>query len=334
MVTLKDIASRAGVSMMTVSRVMNGNQGKVSEKTAARIRALAEEMGYIPNSSARSLAAKSSRIIAVILRDSPFYNPLEDPHTSSFLGLITKEVQKRGYYIMIHFVEDFSDITFRLRSWNTEGAIFLGLFDEEVRQIQSGNHIPLVFTDSYSCANQLINIGVDDYRGGMLAGEYFIEKGHKSLGFVGPFTRIGGVISKRCQGFSNALAKQNIRLLPEHIYDTEKKRPEEIIASILQDTNPPTGLFIFSDEYAVQLYREAGKKKLSIPDDLSVIGFDDFPVSDTLPVPLTTIRQDLHRKAAETCRILFEHIEDPASPCESVILDVRLIERDSVKNLT
>ena len=221
MVTLKDIASRAGVSMMTVSRVMNGNQGKVSEKTAARIRALAEEMGYIPNSSARSLAAKSSRIIAVILRDSPFYNPLEDPHASSFLGLITKEVQKRGYYVMIHFVEDFSDITFRLRSWNTEGAIFLGLFDEEVRQIQSGNHIPLVFTDSYSCANQLINIGVDD-----------------------------------------------------------------------------------------------------------------FPVSDTLPVPLTTIRQDLHRKAAETCRILFEHIEDPASPCESVILDVRLIERDSVKNLT
>lgn len=71
MVTLKDIAERAGVSMMTVSRVMNGNHGKVSEKTAEKIRSLAEEMNYIPNSSARSLAAKSSKIIAVILRDSP-----------------------------------------------------------------------------------------------------------------------------------------------------------------------------------------------------------------------------------------------------------------------
>ena len=133
MVTLKDIAERAGVSMMTVSRVMNSKEGKVSEKTASRIRSLADEMGYIPNSSARSLAAKSSQIIAVILRDSNTFHPLSDPYNASFLGFITREIQKRGFYVMIHFVQDFSDITFRLRSWNAEGAIFLGVFDEEVQ---------------------------------------------------------------------------------------------------------------------------------------------------------------------------------------------------------
>ena len=126
MVTLKDIAERAGVSMMTVSRVMNGKEGKVSEKTAERIRTLADEMGYIPNSSARSLAGRSSQII-----------------------------------------------TFRLRSWNAEGAIFLGLFDEEVQQIQNSNRIPLIFIDSYSNVRQLINIGIDDYKGGQLAANYF-----------------------------------------------------------------------------------------------------------------------------------------------------------------
>lgn len=330
MVTLKDIAEKAGVSMMTVSRVMNGNQGKVSEKTAARIRALADEMGYIPNSSARSLAANSSKIIAVVLRDLPAGNPLADPYSAAFLGLITREVQKRGYYIMIHFVQDFSDVTFRLRSWNAEGAIFLGLFDEEIRQLQNSNHIPLVFTDSYSNVRQLINIGIDDYKGGELAAEYLIQKGHTSLAFAGPFTRTGGVISKRCQGFSDTIKREHLSLAPEHIYDLDKITPEDLIDSILNDPQPPTGLFAFSDEWAVQLFSIARQKGLSIPEQLSVIGFDDLPVSRALPIALTTIRQDITKKAEETCRLLFEHITAPEKPCESVILDVELVERDSV----
>lgn len=330
MVTLKDIAERAGVSMMTVSRVMNGNQGKVSEKTASKIRALADEMGYIPNSSARSLAAKSSRIIAVLLREGS--NPMEDPYSSSFLGLITKEVQKRGYYVMIHFVQDFSDITFRLRSWNAEGAIFLGLFDEEIKEIQSSNHIPLVFIDSYSNIRQVINIGIDDYKGGELAAEHFLQKGHTNLGFAGPFTKEGGVISKRYQGFYDALKRAQIEVMPEHIYDLEKITAENIIDSILQDPHPPTGIFTFSDQFALYLYRIANQKGLSIPDDLSLIGFDNLPISHLFPVALSTISQDIQKKADETCRILFEHIETPDKPSESVILDVTFIERNSVIN--
>lgn len=333
MVTLKDIAERAGVSMMTVSRVMNGNHGKVSEKTAEKIRSLAEEMNYIPNSSARSLAAKSSKIIAVILRDSPIYNPLADPYSSSLLGYITKEVQKRGYYVMIHLVEDFSNITFSLRSWNAEGAVFLGIFDDEVRHIQHNNHIPLVFTDSYSNIRQLINVGIDDYKGGELAAEYFYGKGHKKLAFAGPFTKTGGVISRRCQGFSDALERKNIPVSSEHIYDLEKMGPEDIIDSIQNDKEPPTGIFAFSDEFAMQLYGAASQKSFPIPDRLSVIGFDDLPAGRSLPAPLTTIRQDIYKKAKEACRILFEHISQPDKPSESVILDVQLIERDSVKDI-
>lgn len=333
MVTLKDIAERAGVSMMTVSRVMNGHQGKVSEKTAARIQALADEMGYIPNSSARSLAARSSKIIAVILRDFSDSNPLADPHSSTFLGLITREVQKQGYYVMIHFVQDFSDITFRLRSWNAEGAIFLGLFDEEVRQIQKSNQIPLVFTDSYSQVRQMINIGIDDYKGGELAATHFLQKGHTNLGFAGPFIRIGGVVSKRCEGFSDTLLKNHLTLAPEHIYDLLKITPEEIVENILQDPCPPTGIFAFSDEFAVQFCHAAKQSGLSVPKDISIIGFDDFPISRILPLPLTTIRQDIGKKAAETCRILFEHIKEPDKPSENVILDVELVERSSVSTI-
>ena len=330
MVTLKDIAERAGVSMMTVSRVMNGKEGKVSEKTAEKIRTLADEMGYIPNSSARSLAARSSQIIAVILRDSDTKNPLTDPYNAAFLGLITQIIQSHGYYVMIHFVQDFSDITFRLRSWNAEGAIFLGLFDEEVQQIQNSNRIPLIFIDSYSNVRQLINIGIDDYKGGQLAADYFLKKGHKTLGFVGPFTKIGGVITKRYQGFTDTLANHHISLSPDHVYDMEKMEPFEIIDSILQDNCPPSGLFVFSDEIALQLSNIASKKNLAIPSRLSLIGFDDLPSFCTTFDMLTTIHQDIYRKAEITCKILFEHIADPDRPSENVTLDVRLVERNSV----
>lgn len=334
MVTLKDIAERAGVSMMTVSRVMNSKEGKVSEKTASRIRSLADEMGYIPNSSARSLAAKSSQIIAVILRDSNTFHPLSDPYNASFLGFITREIQKRGFYVMIHFVQDFSDITFRLRSWNAEGAIFLGVFDEEVQKIQNRNKIPLVFIDSYSNVRQLINIGIDDYKGGQLAAEYFLKNGHKTLGFVGPFTKTGGVISKRYQGFSDTLLAHQITLFDKHVYDLEQMDPQDIIDSISHDSCPPTGLFVFSDETALQLINIASNKGWDIPSRLSFIGFDDLPSFCTFSDKLTTIHQDIFRKAETSCNILFEHIATPDKPSESITLDVRLVERNSVCRLS
>ena len=331
---LKDIAERAGVSMMTVSRVMNSKEGKVSEKTASRIRSLANEMGYIPNSSARSLAAKSSQIIAVILRDSNTFHPLSDPYNASFLGFITREIQKRGFYVMIHFVQDFSDITFRLRSWNAEGAIFLGVFDEEVQKIQNRNKIPLVFIDSYSNVRQLINIGIDDYKGGQLAAEYFLKNGHKTLGFVGPFTKTGGVISKRYQGFSDTLLAHQITLFDKHVYDLEQMDPQDIIDSISHDSCPPTGLFVFSDETALQLINIASNKGWDIPSRLSFIGFDDLPSFCTFSDKLTTIHQDIFRKAETSCNILFEHIATPDKPSENITLDVRLVERNSVCRLS
>lgn len=330
MVTLKDIAAQAGVSMMTVSRVMNGNSGKVSEKTADKIRTIAKDMGYIPNSSARSLAARSSRIIAVVFRDVPDYNPLGDPYSSTFLGLILKEIQKRGYYVMVHFAQDFSDITFRLRSWNAEGAIFLGLFDEEVQQIQNGNQIPLVFTDSYSQARQIMNVGIDDYKGGALAAAHFLQKGHKNLGFAGYFTKLGGVVSQRCQGFFDTLEKNGGHMAREHVFDLEKITMDGIADSLLSDSNPPSGIFVSSDAFALDLYGKIFQRGLRVPEHLSLIGFDDFPISSVAPFSLTTIHQDIEKKASETCRILFEHIEKPDKPSESVTLDVRLVERDSV----
>lgn len=330
MVTLKDIAARAGVSMMTVSRVMNGNGGKVSERTAEKIRSLAEEMGYVPDSSARSLAARSSKIIAVVLRDDGRGNPLADPYSSMFLGIIVQTMQKNGYYVMVHFVQDFSDITFWLRSWRAEGAIFLGVFDEEIRQIRDDNQIPLVFTDSYSNVRQVNNVGIDDYKGGALAAEHFLACGHTRLAFAGPLVQSTGVIAERLAGFSETLSRAGFPLLPEHTYSSARQSVREILSSIRTADCPPTGLFVTSDLIASEFYEAARLLNVSFPEDLSIIGFDDFPVSRALSPALTTIRQDVPKKAAKTCEVLLCRLFDPGLPSEALTLDVDLTARDSV----
>lgn len=333
MVTLKDIAARAGVSMMTVSRSLNGRQDKVSSETAERIRAIAKEMGYVPNSSARSLAARSSRIISVIMRDTAEGNPLMDPYTSVFLGSVAQILQKRDYYIMIHFVQDFSDITFRLRSWNAEGAVFLGLFDSEMDQILQDNRIPLVFTDSYSALRQISNVGIDDYKGGCLAAEYFLAHGHTRLAFCAPLSGKAGVIAERLRGFSDTLRNGGHPLFDDQIYNISASSAEEILKKIRRSTSVPTGVFASSDHVAWQLYKAAGNLDVRIPDDLSVIGFDNLLLGQSLTPGLTTIRQDMALKAEKTCEILLRHLLAPDSPSETRILDVDLVERESVKTL-
>ena len=334
MVTLKDIAARAGVSMMTVSRVMNGNQGgKASEATAVKIRSIAEEMGYVPNSSARSLAARSSKIIAVVLRDSTDGNPLADPYSSMFLGIIIQTMQRRGYYVMVHFVQDYSDITFWLRSWRAEGAIFLGVFDNEIRNIRNSNRIPLVFTDSYSNVRQVSNVGIDDYKGGVLAAQHFLSRGHTRLAFAGPPSETTGVIAERLAGFSEALAQAGVPLPENWIYNTSRQSPAEILADITSCDEHPTGLFVTSDLIASQFYEAALQTGVEIPDQLSLIGFDDFPLDRILTPTLTSVHQDVSEKALRACDILLRRIADPNAPSESLMLDVHLVERDSVRDI-
>ena len=123
MITLKDVAERAGVSTMTVSRALNGKKKDVSPETAKKIKKIAKEMGYIPNSSAKALASHSSKLIAAILMDRENQpNPLVDSYNSSFFGELAREIQKNGYDLMLHFIKDYSEINYCLKSWKLEGC--------------------------------------------------------------------------------------------------------------------------------------------------------------------------------------------------------------------
>ena len=113
-------------------------------------------------------------------------NPLVDSYNSAFFGELAREIQKNGYDLMLHYIKDYSEVNYCLKSWKVAGAVFIGFFDDNIRQIQEDNHIPLVFTDSYSTVRRITNVGIDDFHGGELAAGYLLSKGHTELAFIGP----------------------------------------------------------------------------------------------------------------------------------------------------
>lgn len=329
MVTLKDIAKEAGVSMMTVSRVVNGHLSKVSEENTRRIREIIKEKNYIPNSSARTLSSKSSHIVALIIRGMG--NQLVNPYNAVMAGEIVPLIQKHGYFVMLHFIERYDDITQRLRAWNAEGSIFLGTFDEDIQKIMFDNRIPLVFTDSYSQIRQVSNVGIDDYKGGALAAQYFVEHGHRCLAFVG-FSLASSVVSNRLSGFRDTLQTHGIALESLNILNGDRPLAE-VAKAISSLRSKPTAIFTSADMLAIPLIDEFKRLGCKVPEDFSVIGFDDLAMGHLITPPLTTITQDISRKAQIATDMLFRHIQDPSAPAENITLDVHLVERESVRDL-
>ncbi len=334
MVTLKDIAREAGVSVMTVSNVVNGNLSKVSKENAQRIREIIERRGYVPNASARSLAKNRANIIAIILRGAENENTLENPHNAALVGTIIQKIQKRGYYTMVNMMKCREDITQSLRTWNVDGAVFLGMFDDEIEEMCAASDIPMVFIDSYSSVRQLSNVGIDDYKGGRLAARHLIARGHRSIAFVSPPVLRTGVVQHRFAGFCDELEQHGISFRSEHQFVLESDvRPEdtmELGRRLAQLREKFSAVFVTSDQIASYLIQGMRSTGIRIPDDMSIIGFDDLMICRQMTPQLTTIAQDLEEKARLSVDILFRRLSAPAAPAESLVLDVTLVERESV----
>lgn len=334
MVTLKDIAEEAHVSLMTVSNVVNGKYNKVSKEKVREIQEIIKKRNYVQNATARSLAKANSNIVAIILRSVSGENSLISPHNAYLVGSIVRHIQDLGYYAMINMMEDCESIVKSIRTWNVQAAIFLGMFDDEIEQIYELSSIPMVFIDSYSKIRQLSNVGIDDYKGGQMAAEYLIKNGHTKLAFVSPPNYDNGVVQHRLSGFTDVLARHGISLDTRHrfsvISDADPDQISQTVDNIMRIKDEITAVFVTSDGLAASLISGLHRYGLLIPEDLSVIGFDNMTISTQIYPPLTTIAQDLELKARLAVDILNSRLKKPDASAESRILDVRLIERESV----
>ncbi len=332
MITLKDIATEAGVSTMTVSNVINGNHQKVSAKNIELINDLIKKHNYVPNLSARSLSSKSTKIIGVIIPiGENNYNFFKDPYLSELIGVIEYSVRTKGYYAMIRAVSTVTEISELTKNWSMDGAIFLlPNYDAILKKIITKNHIPMVFLDSYSECKDALSVGINDYKGGYLATKYLINMGHTKISFAGPITE--SVVNQRFAGYKDALKDSHIAFNPSilfpysPVYDLGVQAGKEIT----ERKGEITAVFSSADIMALGIMEGARINGYVIPNDLSIIGFDNIEASIISSPKLTTISQNITKKAEHAIDVLIEKINTGHVKNSHTILDVEIIERQSV----
>ena len=335
MATLKDIAKEAGVSITTVSNVINGNHSKVSEKSLKKIHNLIKKYNYVPNLTARSLTAKSSKIIGFIVPTSTD-NLFKNPYISELFGVIQNIISEKGYYLMIRSVNDVSDVSTLLKNWNMDGAIFLiPDYDNIVYDILKENNLPMVFLDSYSTLDKILSVGINDYKGGYIATRYLINHGHKKIIFSGPCYEYNSILLQRLQGYKDALIEtfdsydENLIVKIDPTYDNGISLGRAISNNELS----ATAIVTSADIMAIGVMEGAKLNGMSIPKDLSVIGFDNLFPSTIVTPKLTTVSQNIEEKAKAAVNLLMEFIENGFVKNNKITLDVEIIERQSVLHL-
>lgn len=334
MATLKDIAREAGVSSVTVSNVINGNYKKVSAQKIELINQIIEKYHYTPNATARSLAVKKSNIIGVVVPYiTPSENFLKSPYNAQMLGIIEKNVRNHNYYLMVKCVEKSTDVIPVIHTWNVDGIIALGVIEDEAIELtkQLDKH-PIVFVDTYTNNPEISNICIDDERGGYIATKYLIQKGHRDICFVGPNHNDTNVVEKRYNGYISAMKEcgfeSNIR--SELAVSTSFECGLELAKKMAFAKPNITAIFTTADILALGLMqglRLCGKR---VPEDISIIGFDNLIECRYAQPMLTTVSQNIEKKADMASDLLFKMIENGDKKGGKEMIDVELVERQSV----
>lgn len=338
MVTIDDIAREAGVSSTTVSNVILGRANRVSKETTENINRIIRERGYVPNMSARALVSRTSRVVAIInhLDPNKSGNFMEDPFHNAFIGAIEQTLRESGYYLMLRTVANAADLTSFLHNWNVDGLFMTGLFREDdlyATLLASGR--PVVLIDSYlNDYSRMVNVGLQDFEGAYLATEYLIRNNHRRIAFAGPPIRPGGVVERRLMGYRQALADADVPFESGLVFEREfSTRGTMELGASLAGRRDITALFATADIMAAGIMsglQQAGRR---VPEEFSIVGFDDINWCRMTNPMLTSVHQDAGRKGELAAEYMSRLLEGKPVPSPSVILPVRLAERQSVRRL-
>lgn len=337
MITLQQIADEAGVSKMTVSNVINGKFDKVSTQKIELIQNIIEKNHYVPNLNARSLVKHQSKIIAILVNAFVLdYNVFIDPYISRLFGEIETTVRAAGYYTIVQTVDNINDVITLLRNWNADGAIFLTPQSEEDLELLRKQHIcPMVFLDNYFRADSgFLSVNIDDYKGGYIATKHLLQNGHRKIAFASYLSIKSDVIAARHQGYMDALKEFGIPAKDSCLIDTFTRYEDGLVIGrdLANHKYDVTAVFATSDHLALGIMKGCSLNGFIVPNDLSVIGFDDLDLCTIATPELTTIAQDLHEKARSAVQLLINAITGTQQVSSPVICDVELKIRQTVQN--
>jgi DNA-binding LacI/PurR family transcriptional regulator len=319
------VASFAGVSHQTVSRVLNKHPS-VRDITRARVLAAIDQLGYRPNTAARALASGRSKTLGVVALDSNLYGP------ASTLNGIQQAAQRLGYYVSvvtIHSVDRPSvrDAVRRLTSQSVEGLAIIAPFTsahEALSQLPTGTPVVAVEGDP---AGEVAVVTVDQVAGARMATDHLLSAGHDTVFHIaGPpeWEEARG----RIAGWQAALRAAGANVTPPLTGDWSARSGYEA-GQLLAQVPAAQAIFVANDHMALGVLRALYERGRRVPEDVSVVGFDDTPESAYFIPPLTTVSQDFSRVGRATVQLLVEQIDTGARRQDRVVIEPKLICRQS-----
>jgi len=328
-ITIRDVAARAGVSHQTVSRVIN-NSERVQDETRKKVEAAIKELGYQPNAIARYMAKGRTRTLAC------FSPNLTDYTYAKIIEGAEFEARQAGYFLMTASApntETFSTLVDQLvASRRTEGLLMINPYvDDRYNQLPQDS--PVVYVgaqSSKSMIDEMDSVYLDDEEAGRLATQHLVGLGHTDIALItGPMVEDCSI--DRLAGYERVLSGVGIEFDPALVKegDWSASTGYDAVKNLLAEEKNFTAIFAQNDRMAVgaiKALKEAGRR---IPEDVSVVGFDDMPLASYYDTPLTTIRQDTFLMGREAAKLLIRAIETPKKQRRHLSMPVELVLRNS-----
>lgn len=338
--TIKDIAKMTGVSPTTVANVIHGRVEKVSKETQEKVSKALKEQNYTAHMGGRLLAKNGSRIIGVIIQDSAAVSDhvYDNPYQGELIQAIERCICEQGYFMMFRRISSLDEGLKLVEMWNLEGLILSGTKSEEIEEWRKFLSVPIVFLDMYIDGNYLrdMNVGIRDYDGGKLIGDYLLEKGHRKMAFIAHGdveNGINGLDRIRANGFQNSSTSLDIQINLLYAPTPRKNYHKFIDTLIKKEMQNYTALFFASDLLAIQAMSQFYNHGIKIPDDISLVSFDGTLITQYATPKITVIKQNVFNKAKNTVNLLIQSIEKKELFLDSIILPVQFIEGESVLDL-
>ena len=334
-VRMIDIAEKLGVSVVTVSNALAGRDG-VSEQVRQQICKTAEEMGYKPSGAGlkKKMDSQKTGKSVAILTSERFIGSM-----GTFYWELTANISNKlsaANVVMVY--ESISRVNEKnlvlptsVMEGRVDGAIVIGQLRSDYAMALSKIEIPLLFVDFYVSRCNVDSVNSDSYHGGYMVTDYLVERGHENIGFVGSLNTTSS-INDRYLGYRKCLMENNLTYKKEWVLEDRDE------LGILYDNidfpdDMPTAFVCNSDETAFRIIAALKSKGVRVPEDISVVGYDNYTVSNICIPAITTVEVDLMKMASESVELMVKKLDNPEYTEGRRIISGKLIEKDSVLDL-
>jgi len=332
-VTINDIAQKAGLSITTVSRVLNGKgkQYRIGKKSQEKVEAAAKALNYIPNQYAANLRSGRSHTIALIVPS------LNNPFFAGIASKVNAEVRKYGYITIIGDSDENQEIEekelIQLVSRNIEGLIIVPCGDRwaHIKRLHDQG-LPVICIDRYFEEPDIPFVSTDNYDGAYSATKHLIENGHQSIACIQGVQR-STPNKLRVKGFRDAMEEAGIKDIRVVGDDFSVQNGYLETKLLLQGKCRPTAIFSLSNTIAMGCMKAFREEHLRIPEDISLITFDDHPYLDYLATPLSCIAQPVSDISKIAVKFLFSRLEGHEIPTTQVLLKPKIKYKESIKRI-